>query len=161
MKTRNGKLATIFVTGVVTLMLHSAAYAVPASQRSCSVTPNDYGNLNTIQASDGWQPVAGISVTVNNGTTAKNVILQFAADAGVDDKAEIRLGYSVDGGPVEHFGPQNFANHTQYWETRYNLSVATIGAGVHTIVPFWRISGIPSAQGVMDDRCLTAERVTQ
>ena len=161
MKIRNGKLATIFVTGVVALTLHSAAYAVPASQRSCSVTPDDYGNLNTILASDGWQPVADISVTVNNGAAARNVILQFAADAGVDDAAEIRFGYSVDGGPVQHFGPQNFANHTQYWETRYNLSVATIGAGIHTVVPYWRISGIPSAQGVMDDRCLTLDKVAR
>lgn len=157
MKIRNGKLVTTFVAGVVALTLHSAAFAIPASQRSCSVTPNNYNNIQTIDSGMGWQPVAGIGVTVNNGLIAREVVLQFAADAGVSNFAEIRLGYSVDGGPVQHFGPQNLANNTQYWETRYNLSVATINPGVHSIVPFWRISGGPGATGTMDDRCLTAE----
>lgn len=137
--------------------LGTTAQAVPASQRSCSVTPDNYNNLHTIYSDSGWQPVNGIAVSINNGTSARNVILQFSADTGVDADAEVRLGYSIDDGPVRFFGPQNFANHQQYWETRSNLSVASIGPGVHTIRPYWRVSGSPGKSATMDDRCLVVE----
>lgn len=146
------KLALALITGV-----SSTAYAVPAAQRSCSVSPDNYNNIQTIYSDWGWQPVNGIAVTINNGTAARNVILQFNADTGVEADAEVRLGYSIDNGPVQFFGPQNFANHTQYWETRSNLSVAPMGPGVHTIKPYWRVSGATGKSATMDDRCFVVE----
>jgi hypothetical protein len=139
----------------------SGADAIPASQRSCSVTPNNYNNLQTISSAQGWQPVAGIIVQFHRGLSPNYPILQFSADAGVDADSEIRLGYSIDGGPVQFFGPQNFANHTQYWQTRYNLSVVPIGYGDHSIRPFWKINGSAGKKGVLDDRCLTLEQGTR
>jgi hypothetical protein len=141
-------------------IFQSGAYAIPFSQRSCSVTPNNYNNLLTITSKQGWQPVTGISAQIDNGTVARDVILKFSADAGVDADSEIRLGYSIDGRTVQFFGPQNFANHTQYWQTRYNLSVAKLGPGVHTIRPYWKINGSAGKKGVLDDRCLTVEGET-
>ena len=141
--------------------LSSNVYAVPSSQRSCSVTPDNYNNLQTIYSDWGWQPVSGIGVTINNGTLSRHVVLQFNADTGVDVDAEVRLGYSIDNGPVQFYGPQNFANHTQYWETRSNLSVATIGPGVHTIKPYWRVSGSAGKSATMDDRCFVVEGQTK
>lgn len=150
---------TLAATVALTLFagLSSTAYAVPAAQRSCSVSPDNYNNLHTIYSDWGWQPVNGIAVTINNGTAARNVILQFNADTGVEADAEVRLGYSIDNGPVQFYGPQNFANHTQYWETRSNLSVASIGPGVHTIKPYWRVSGATGKSATMDDRCFVVE----
>ena len=114
-----------------------------------------------IPALGDFAPIAGMSVTVKNGTSARNVVLQFSADAGVDDLAEIHLGYSVDGGPIKFYGPQNLANHTQYWENRNNMSVASLPAGTHTIQAYWRVSGSAGKVAIMDGRCLTAEKSTQ
>lgn len=149
------------VTLIAVASLSGTAHAVPNSQRSCSVTPDNYNNLQTIYSDWGWQPVSGIAVSINNGTSPRNVVLQFNADTGVETDAEVRLGYSIDNGPVQFYGPQNFANHTQYWETRSNLSVATIGAGVHTIKPYWRVSGAAGKSATMDDRCFVAEGQTK
>lgn len=144
-----------------TMLSWQNAYAIPAAARSCSVDGTGGANVISTIAPAGFSPIAGMSVTVNNGLSARNVVLQFSADAGVDVGAEIRLGYSIDGGPVTFFGPQNLANHTEYWETRNNLSVAPIGAGIHTIKAYWRVSGVAGKTAIMDDRCLTAEKSTQ
>lgn len=150
-----------------TLLSWENAYAITATQRSCSVDGTGGANVISTTAGGGipamgdFAPIAGMSVKVNNGTSARNVILQFSADAGVDVDAEIRLGYSIDGGPIKFFGPQNLANHTQYWETRNNMSVAPIAAGTHTIKAYWRVSGAAGKTAIMDDRCLTAEKSTQ
>ena len=108
-----------------------------------------------------FSPISGSTVTVNNGVSARNVVLQFSAAAGVDAGAEIRFGYRVDGGAIQFFGPQNLANNTEFWQTRTNLSVARLGPGVHTIVPHWRVSGAVGKAARMDDRCITAEKTTQ
>lgn len=143
------------------------AFAIPGAQRACSVDGTGGANVISTTAGGGipalgdFAPIAGMSVTVNNGTSARNVVLQFSADAGVDDLAEIRLGYSVDGGPIKFYGPQNLANHTQYWENRNNTSVASLPPGTHTIKAYWRVSGSAGKTAIMDDRCLTAEKSTQ
>lgn len=149
------------------LLFQTVANAVPSSQSACSVDGSGGPNLITTTAGGGdptkgdFSPITGMAVKINNGTSARNVILQFSADAGVDDTAEIRFGYSIDGGPITFYGPQNLANHTQYWETRNNLSVARIAAGIHTIQAWWRVSGVAGMAAFMDDRCLTAEKSTQ
>jgi hypothetical protein len=86
-------------------------------------------------------------VTINNGATSRPVVVTLNADAGVDMLAEIRVGYSVDGGAVQTPGAQNFANHTEYWQTRHSMVVMLIPSGVHSIRPYWRISGAAGKNG--------------
>jgi hypothetical protein len=135
-------------------VLSSPAQAIPTSQRSCAFTVLSNVPVN------GWRPVTSSAVTINNGASARNVVVNFNADAGVSANAEIRLGYSVDGGAVQTPGAQNFANYTQYWQTRHSMVVIYIGPGVHTVRPYWRISGAGGTSGVISSRCLTAESYT-
>jgi hypothetical protein len=134
--------------------LSSPVQAIPASQRSCAFTV-----LSNVPA-NGWRPVTSSAVTINNGASARYVVVNFNADAGVSANAEIRLGYRVDSGAVQTPGAQNFANHTQYWQTRHNMVVMYIGSGAHTVRPYWRISGGAGTSGVIHSRCLTAEAYT-
>lgn len=134
--------------------LSSPAVAIPAAQRSCAL--NGMSNI----PANGWRPVTGSVVTVNNGGAGRYVVVNFNADAGVTSAAEIRLGYSVDGGAVQTPGAQNFANHTEYWQTRHSMVVMYVGAGAHKIQPYWRISGGAGTSGVIAARCLTAEAYT-
>lgn len=53
----------------------------------------------------------GVSVRVNDGTTARRVVVFVSMDANVTVDAEMRLSWSIDGGPVTDyaFGPGNIA----------------------------------------------------
>jgi hypothetical protein len=141
------------LVGVSATMATPAAQAIPVPQRSCAF--DVAGNT----AVNGWRPVNSV-VTVNNGLTSRPVVVNLNADAGVDTLAEIRVGYRVDAGPVQTPGAQNFANHTEYWQTRHSMVVILIPSGVHTIRPYWRISGAVGKNGVIGARCLTAEAYT-
>lgn len=132
----------------------SPARAIPVAQQACA-----FSVLGNTPAS-GWQPVTSSTVTVNNGASGRYVVLNFNADAGVSSAAEIRLGYSIDGGAVQTPGAQNFANHTEYWQTRHSMVVLYVPEGVHQIQPHWRISGNPTTSGVIHSRCLTVEAYT-
>src|SRR4051794_19763871 len=74
-------------------MLASSAAAVPSAQSTCAF------GFRSLTGADGWQPL-GLGVSVNNHTGPSRVIAQLAADIGVDPLAEVRVGYSVDGGQV-------------------------------------------------------------
>jgi hypothetical protein len=74
----------------------------------------------------------------HKGLASTYEILEFTADANVNVNAWIQFGYKIDNGPVLFGGPQNFASHTQYMESRYNLSLVVLGAGDHIIRPYWR-----------------------
>ena len=146
---------TTMIAGVsVATAVNSPAQAIPAPQQSCA--HGAQGNT----AVNGWRPVAGSAVSVNNGAVARLVVVNFNADAGVDAAAEIRLGYRVDAGPVQTPGAQNFANHDEFWETRHSMVVLRVPAGAHRIQPYWRISGAAGKRGVIASRCLTAEAFT-
>ena len=148
-------LVTTMVAGLsVAAAVSSPAQAIPAPQQSCA--HGAQGNT----AVNGWRPVAGSAVSVNNGAVARLVVVNFNADAGVDAGAEIRLGYRVDAGPVQTPGAQNFANHDEFWETRHSMVVLRVPPGAHRIQPYWRISGAAGKQGVIASRCLTAEVAT-
>jgi len=109
-------------------------------------------------AVNGWRAVNSAVRVQNN--VSRYVVVNFNADAGVDSLAEIRLAYRVDAGPIQIAGAQNFANHTEYWQTRHSMVVLSVPAGTHTIRPYWRISGSPGKNGVIASRCLTAEAYT-
>jgi hypothetical protein len=135
-------------------VLAPAAQAIPAAQRACSFTL-----LSNVPA-NGWQPVTGSAVTIKNGTVARNVVVNFNADAGVTPAAEIRVGYRIDAGVIQTPGAQNFANHTEYWQTRHSMVVMAVPKGTHKIQPYWRISGGAGTSGVINSRCVTAEAYT-
>lgn len=134
-------------------MMAGPAQAIPYYQKACALDAR--GNT----ASSGWQPVNSF-VQVNNGSVGRYVVVNFNADAGVSSLAEIRLGYRVDSGAIQTPGAQNFANYTQFWQTRHSMVVLYVPAGWHTIRPYWRISGALGTSGVIAARCLTAEGYT-
>jgi hypothetical protein len=136
-----------------TLALAGSAEAIPVAQKHCAFDVR--GNA----PASGWQPVNSV-VQINNGSVGRYVVVNFNADAGVSPNAEIRIAYRVDGGPLQIRGAQNFANHTQYWQTRHSMVVIPVPRGVHTIRPYWRISGGAGTSGVIAARCLTAEVAT-
>jgi hypothetical protein len=149
-----GAMTTLIAGASLSALVGSSAQAIPVPQQSCA-----QGTLSN-SAANGWQPVPGAVVSVNNGAVGRRVVVNFNADAGVDPDAEIRLGYRVDAGAVQTPGAQNFANHTQYWQTRHSMAVLSVPAGSHRIQPYWRISGAAGKQGVLAGRCLTAEAFT-
>jgi len=119
------------------------------------------GNAVSYSAPAGAAPIPGLSVTVNNGGVARQAFVSVSANLGVDTDAEVRVAYSVDGGPATEnaFGPANLANHQQYYETRAVTAVIPLAAGSHTIAAYWRISGAAGRAAYMDRRCLTVKSV--
>ena len=138
-------------------MEEAPVQAIPGNQKQC--TSNDV----SITAADGFQPLPGLGVTVNNGGVARKAIVQLSADQCVDANAEVRIAYSIDGGiPQEGvFGPSNFANHQEFCETRMTMAVIPLSAGTHTIRPHWRVSGSSEKEAVDVGRCITVESRTQ
>lgn len=158
-KKRFGALiaASALLSGVGSYALFAGtAEAVPGAQEKCAF------GLKTIKAGDGWQPL-GLGVTINNGDVSRKTVAQLAADMGVATGAEIRVGYSVDGHPVQEkvYGPGNLANHTEFWQTRSTIAVIPLGAGKHTVKPYWRISGATGLGGAFEGGCFTVESRTK
>lgn len=133
-------------------ILASSAAAVPSAQSTCAF------GFRSLTGADGWQPL-GLAVSLNNHTGPSRVIAQLAADIGVDPQAEVRVGYSVDGGQVQEkvYGPGNLANHTDYWQTRSTIAIIPLGSGSHTVTPYWRVSGAPQSNAAFEGGCFTVE----
>ena len=150
-------LTTAALAGAAaTTVLGGTAEAIPAPQKSCNFS------YSSITSDQGWQPL-GMGVSLNNGDTGRKVVAQLAADLGVDSLAEVRVGYSIDGGPVQErvYGPANLANHDEYWETRSTIAVIPLGRGSHTVTPYWRISGSTGKHGFFQTGCFTVEGRTR
>lgn len=139
--------------GGVSASMMTPAQAIPTAQKSCAF------DVRQNTAVNGWRAVNS-AVKVNNGRVGRYVVVNFNADAGVNTLAEIRVGYRIDAGAIQTPGAQNFANYTQYWQTRHSMVVMYVRPGVHTIRPYWRISGAVGKNGVIGARCLTAEAYT-
>lgn len=148
-------LASLVGAGAI---ISASAQAIPNNQEHCVI---GFDNAPTSTAPEAFKPILGSAVSINNGTTSTKAVVHFSADACVDSNAEIRLAYSVDGGPPTAFGPTNFANHQQFCETRNTLAVIPLGPGVHTIRPVFRISGPSGLTGIIGTRCTTVEGFTR
>jgi hypothetical protein len=148
-------MAIVWVAGLV-VQSHSAQ-AIPPAQGKCA--------FDTIQTNSTNLPqnISSLSVTVNNGTAARTAIVQFSADTGVDDNAEVRISYRVDGGQPQEdtFGPANLANHQEFREGRAVIALIPLSSGTHTITPVWRVSGAAGKSAFMDSRCMTVESRTK
>ncbi len=129
-----------------------SAEATPIAQSKCAF------GLRTITQADGWKPL-GLGVSITNGTAPRRVVAQLAADMGVVTDAEVRVGYSIDGGPVQEkvYGPGNFANHQEFWETRSTIAVIPMAKGSHTVTPYWRVSGSAGTSAAFEGGCFTVE----
>ena len=148
-----GLVAVSALAGVgATTALSGPAKAIASYEKHCAF--DVAGNT----AVNGWRPVNS-AVRVSNNV-GRYVVVNFNADAGVDTLAEIRLGYRIDAGGIQTPGAQNFANHTEYWQTRQSMVVMYVPAGTHYIRPYWRISGATGKNGVIAARCLSAEAYT-
>jgi hypothetical protein len=140
-----------------TAVLPRPAHAIPVAQGRCETFPV------TIHTGFGFAPMLALPLSINNGANARNAVVRVSADIGVDPGAEVRIGYSVDGGaPIEGvFGPANLANHQEFFETRATMAIVRLPAGVHAVAPFWRVNGPPGKNATMTARCATIEGFTK
>ena len=146
---------TAAASAVTAVVVAAPASALPVGQATC-----EFSNF-TLSAAAGWLPLTSArSVTPGVETEAK---VTAAADVAVDAGAELRIGWSVNNNaPVESFfGPANFANHTEFAETRETFGLLFIGAGTTTIQPFVRVSGPAAARAGMVNRCFAVEALTR
>jgi len=139
------------------VLASSPAYAIPGSQEACG-SPG-----LTLTGGTGPYHSMGLSVTVNDGTTGRNVVVFTSLDGNVSPNAEMRLSWSVDGGPVSDyaFGPGNIAENQQFDGTRTVMDVIHLGAGTHTLTPEVRLSGSSTTSGIVDRLCVVAEAFTK
>ncbi len=129
---------------------------IPSSQRDV-----EFNSSST--ASTGFAAIPNSQVTIDNGTSTRNVVITLSADARVSDSPDIfLLGFRVDGGLCTGAGPQRFARSTLL-ETRTAVHVLSIGSGVHTIQPCWAKFDDGDGLGSIDviERTLIAEGRTR
>lgn len=123
--------------------------AIPGSQEACTET-----HMEGI-SSPTFVPVAGTVVTINNGLATRNVVVQFGADAGVQEGGVLVLAYSFDGGPFVL--PRSFTDRPT--GSFAALDVVSLGPGTHSIQPGVRVEGGVFAE--LGHRCLVAEGRTK
>jgi hypothetical protein len=135
----------------------SAASAIPAPQKACG-SPG-----LTLSGGTGPYHSMGLSVTVNDGTSSRNIIAFTSLDGNVSPNAEMRLSWSVDGGAVTDytFGSGNIAENQQFDRTRTVMDVIPLGPGTHTLTPEVRLSGNTTTSGIVDRLCVVAEANTK
>ncbi len=144
------------VTLAAALVLARPAGAFPDPQAICA--------MSTITATpaSGYIPLTDpVFVRLNQGDSTI-LKAEVTADVGVDSGAEVRLAWSVNSAaPRESFyGPANFANHQQFFETRTTFGLFGISGGVTSVQPFIRVSGPTGTTATLLNRCITAEAST-
>jgi hypothetical protein len=141
----------------VSVLAPSAASAIPTPQQACA-SPG-----LTLSGGTGPYHSMGVSVTVNDGTSSRNIVAFTSLDGNVAPTGEMRLSWSVDGGAVSDytFGPGNIAENQQFDGTRTVMDVIHLGPGTHTLTPEVRLSGASSVTGIVDRLCVVAEANTK
>ncbi|MEQ1559928.1 MAG: hypothetical protein ABL933_13450 [Methyloglobulus sp.] len=146
MKIQNMKILLSFCPLLIGLFCGQ----VYAANRVCT------GAFTTTSSPTGVTPISGLTVDINNSSLfTKKAIVHVSADTGVDTGAEVRLTYSMDGGPEFVAGPTNLANHTEFWQTRNSMAIINIPPGLHVIRPLWRVSGVAGKSAQMVTRCIS------
>ena len=109
------------------------AVALPNTQRDVEV-----GGVSTSSTTFGFVPNS--SITIDNGSSARNVVVTFSAQAKVGLGGWLELGYDLDGaGCFEQAGPTFFsANHEDILAVSTAVHVIPLGRGVHTVRPCFR-----------------------
>jgi hypothetical protein len=130
------------------------AVAIPTAQRDVEV-----GLVSTNSTS--FVLVPNSSVTVDNGSSARKVVVTFSAEAAVASGNLMFLGYSLDGaGCFEQAGPTVFALGHGEFATSTAVHVIPLGSGVHTIRACFK-SANPSLVASLRVRVLIAEGRTK
>lgn len=107
----------------------------------------------SVASSSGVVKITSSVVTVNNGTTARECVLQFSTETwGSTDTTIAYLRYSVDGGACVTAGP-NVLQWGTYRETITSIATLNLGAGVHNVSPCFSTN----EQAWLGWRCLTVE----
>jgi len=161
-------LQTIKATAVGALVL---GVCLPPSAQA--ILPNQFdveSNL-VFTSSESFVLVPGSSVTVNNGTTARNCVIQFSADAAVSLLGEgVLVGLAIGGSGVgastcsSAGGPEFFHIRSGFQETQTAVFVRNIPSGTSTIKACFRVFDVGPDRGAiafLDDRTLTVECRTQ
>ncbi|MFG2004081.1 hypothetical protein ACGFNU_33475 [Spirillospora sp. NPDC048911] len=137
-----------------TFLIARPAGAIPVAQAGC-----EFSSF-TLSPASGFLPLTNLRrVSPTSETFLK---AEVTADVGVSAGAEVRLGWSVNSGRVTEsfFGPANFANHQEFFETRSTFAIMSVGAGNQTVQPFVRVVGPSSARATFVNRCSTVEGST-
>ena len=139
------------------MLAPSVASAIPTPQKACA------SPFLSLSGGTGPYHSMGVSVTVNDGTSNRNIVAFVSLDGNVSPSAEMRLSWSVDGGAVSDytFGPGNIAENQQFDGTRTVMDVITLGPGTHTLTPEVRLSGNPTTSANVDRLCVVAEANTK
>jgi hypothetical protein len=147
-----GMLAAGAVSAV-SVLAPSAASAIPTPQEACGAP------FLTLSGGTGPYHSMGLSVTINDGTSSRNIVAFTSLDGNVSPNAEMRLSWSVDGSAVSDyaFGPGNIAENQQFDGTRTVMDVIRLGPGTHTLTPEVRLSGGSTTSGIVDRLCVIAE----
>lgn len=149
--------AVALAVAAVSVLAPSAASAIPTPQKACG-SPG-----LTLSGGTGPYHSMGLSVTINDGTSTRNIVAFTSLDGNVSPNAEMRLSWSVDGGAVSDyaFGPGNIAENQQFDGTRTVMDVIRLGPGTHTLTPEVRLSGGSTTSGIVDRLCVVAEAFTK
>lgn len=141
----------------VSVLKPSTASAIPAPQTACA------SPFLKLTGGSGPYQSTGVSVTVNDGNSYRNIVAITSMDANVDNEGEMRFSWSVDGGAARDYayGAGNIAENQQFWGTRTVMNVIPLGPGTHTLTPEVRLSGNPSITGIVARLCVVAEAYTQ
>ena len=148
-----------FVLGL-SLCFMDSAFSIPTSQQDCGFDVR-------MTSSTSFVLVPGSIVTVQNGFSYRNCVIQFSAEADATPNDFVGIRYSIDGGACSVFGPQIFhapgAIAPGGTETHTNISVVQLGSGVHTIQSrFVLFDNAPvGGTAILGFRCLVVECRTQ
>ena len=150
-------ILSVGAVATASMMTPSAASAIPTAQKACA------SPFLTLSGGTGPYQSMGLSVTVNDGTTSRNIVAFTSLDGNVAPNGEMRLSWSVDGGAVSDytFGPGNIAENQQFDGTRTVMDVIPLGPGTHTLTPEVRLSGNSTITGIVDRLCVVAEAYTK
>ena len=149
---------TMVIAGGLVIPLLQTAYAqqsgrktltplISGGQKACAL-----GQLETKTSA----PLE--TVSINNGTVSRNVVIQFSAETFVNFGDQMNLDYSIDGGVPVAIGPEFFSSDT-HEATRTAIGVIKLGPGTHTIQPV--ISSVTGSGVTVEIRCLTVEGQTK
>jgi hypothetical protein len=133
---------------------------IPGGQRDVD---SDLQSTNSI----GFVVIPGSRVTIDNGSSTRQVVVTFSAESLVSDFNDVfQLVFAIDGAFCDRSGgPELFDVHnfTGRFATRTAAHVFKLGPGIHSIRPCW--SMLDDGDGIGDIsvwfRSLTAEGRTK
>jgi hypothetical protein len=135
-------LALVTMAGLVAAPIGGPEPETDEGARGLGAIPSNQVSVSTsvVSTSSTLFVNLGAPVTIDNGTSTRNVVITYSAEVRVSDVGDVFvLGTRVDSGPCSALGSGAFARST-LTEIRTAVFVRSIGAGTHTIQPCFRVS---------------------